>query len=162
MTYLQVYNTIYLDAWGVVWALSAVLLFYNSAQLRNAVLYGMLAVQTSMVMETVHALLGISSAKPHISLFQFSMRAGFAWLIIPRLAKTAQLPFGLYPLISGWALGEIIRYWYYVCHSPKSEWARYNLFPISFLLGYIGECSLIYWLFTETRSKLIAAVVPIH
>ena len=107
-------------------------------------------------------MLGVSSAKPSTSFFQFAMRAGFAWLIIPKLVQKGQFPLGLYPLISGWALGEIIRYWYYTCHSRKSEWARYNLFPLSFLLGYIGECSLIYWLYKETRSKFVAVVIPIH
>lgn len=69
MTYLQVYNAAYLGSWVLVWALSIMSVFNSSIFLRRAVLYGLLAVQTSMVMETVHSLVGLSSAKPLTALF---------------------------------------------------------------------------------------------
>ena len=107
-----------------------------------------LVMQSTAVLEVVHALLGWVKANPMVVAMQVASRVLILWFVSEQYQAAATSPF--YALmVFAWSLSEVARYPFYVNQLLDSQsymalWARYSMFTVLFPLGVLGEVQLIW------------------
>ena len=115
-------------------------------------------------LEVFNALAGITRSKPHLTLFFCSVRAIMEAVIAPRLSHCGTWPHLF--TVACWSLGEVIRFGCFLLDllvpgGTLAKTVRYNVGPIMFPLGALGELSIMltYGYETEKWWIMIFAII---
>lgn len=107
-------------------------------------------VQSLMVLDVVHNLMGLTRGKPIMTAMQISSRVFIVWAVTPLLDFTPMHAI----MYTAWTLTEVIRYSFYLLKDKDLQWlvwTRYSSFLILYPLGVLlGELPLI------VKARLIA------
>ncbi|TNJ27570.1 Protein tyrosine phosphatase-like protein [Giardia muris] len=100
-------------------------------------------VQSLMVLDVVHNLVGLTRGKPVMTALQISSRVFIVWTVTPLFDFTPMHAV----MYMAWTLTELIRYSYYLLKDKDIHWlvwSRYSSFLILYPLGvFVGEVPLI-------------------
>mmetsp|Transcript_33907 Transcript_33907/g.83127 ORF Transcript_33907/g.83127 Transcript_33907/m.83127 type:complete len:239 (+) Transcript_33907:67-783(+) len=143
--YLLAYNVACAVAWGycLVLAVAALAEGAPAAEMWRRVAPVLVPVQTAMLLEVVHAALGVVRSPVFVVLLQVGSRIMIVWGHT-QWSAAAQAHWSAYLLVLSWAAVELIRYPFYACALVGGvpyalKWARYSAFIVLYPTGISGE-----------------------
>lgn len=152
--YLLAYNAVQLLGWTYI-LIAACLELPEAAKTDDlskmwyAVKTPMRIFQTLMLLEVVHASVGIVRSSAWNNLLQIASRVFIMWAIYAYVLESKTAIRGTNTpavalLIFPWAITEILRYSYYILYVFNSvpywlTWCRYSFFVLMYPLGVTGE-----------------------
>lgn len=106
-------------------------------------------VQSTMVLEILHALLGLVRSPVAVTTMQVASRLQVLWGAT-YWVSACQAHWSLYLMVPAWSLVEVVRYLFYACNLTMSTipyplfWLRYSLFMVLYPMGITGELFQMY------------------
>ena len=153
--YLIAYNLACVAGWAYIDSIVLRHLADPATRVDNAALWASVALplkvlQTSALLEVLHAALGWVRSNAAMAFIQVVARCVVLWAVMdpfPSVQRSWALPL----CVGAWAAVEVPRYLFYVCEllgkgsAPYAlAWLRYSLFIVLYPLGIAGEVGCIF------------------
>jgi len=118
--------------------------------------------QSLMILEVIHAILGLVRSPVFTSALQITSRLVIIWPVSWRVA-TARSSMGVGIYVLAWSITEVVRYSFYAMGLFKQcpyiiQWARYTFFIFLYPMGVIGELWTIWAALPEVKRQKIYTI----
>ncbi|KAI1307393.1 PTPLA-domain-containing protein [Xylaria venustula] len=154
--YILLYNTLSLLAWTYLTA-RVISISTSTSTLRNEDITPLVtAIQTTAVLEILHAALGLVRSSPGAAAVQVGGRNLVIWTVVRRFPElfigtgTGFGPFALRACLLAWGCSDILRYALFASVAAFGgapewlRWLRYTAFIVLYPIGFLSEASLVY------------------